>query len=210
MRRYRSVVLLALVSTLFGALGLFVVVTVIDRTDSNADRAQTAEKRAVRADKRAVVAKAKTDKVARKVDRQVIKLDRTITVLGKAGVDGLPGRTGSKGPPGIAGVQGPPGPRGRDAVFPFTLQDLADRLPPAIEGPAGQDVTDAQALRALTTYCEARGDCRGLQGDAGAQGPPGVQGEPGAASTVPGPQGEPGPTVPCASLDPALGYVCAP
>ena len=187
---------------------LFVLATRSESTQDSAMKATTTAKKAaggVATNKRAadvakqtaVDAKVKTDKVSRRVDRQVIKLDRTITVLGKAGVNGLPGRTGSVGPPGITGAEGPAG------RVPFTLQDLVDRLPPSIAGPPGRDglnVTDTQAFEAMVAYCATRNNCKG---DPGAQGPPGeastVPGPPGPQgepSTVPGPPGETGPQGP--------------
>lgn len=170
----------------------FAALTVISSLSHNGEQAQRG---VARANKAAKTAKASTDKVSRKVDRQVVKLDRTITVLGKAGVNGLPGKSGSTGPPGIEGVRGPPGPAGK---VPFTLQDVISNLPPSIQGPQGEpgppgrDATDAQALDAMTAFCAAHNDCRGDVGPKGDTGPAGADGAPGPAG-VDGAQGPPGP-----------------
>lgn len=181
--------------------------------------AQKAQGAVVKTDKTARAAKAKTDKVQRQVERQVIKLDRTITVLGKAGVNGLPGKAGSAGPAGITGLQGPPG------KVPFTLTEvlaglsplltarLEDALPAALDvacggscngkaGADGKDGRDAPAVTqemvdlAMAHYCDVHNGCQGPQGVPGAAsttpGPPGPAGADGAPSRVPGPQGPPG------------------
>lgn len=124
-------------------------------------------------DRKASTAKRKTDKVARKVERQVVKLDRTITVLGKAGVNGLPGKNGRPGPPG------------RDAIVPFSLRDVLDGLSPKLV----ETVTD-RLPAAVSALCD--GSCDGPQGDRGPQGEQGPKGDPGP----PGPQGDPGPAGP--------------
>ena len=132
-------------------------------------------------DKKATVAKKATDKVARKVERQVIKLDRTITVLGKAGVNGLPGKNGRPGPPG------------RDAVVPFTLKDVLDGLSPLLVSTVTERVpTAGDVVKACGDACVGPAGEQGPRGDQGPKGdagPPGADGPPGPA----GPQGPAGP-----------------
>lgn len=204
-RALAGVLLVAITVAVVGYVALHKSDTAIERSTSVQREVKTkAPKTALAAtDKKATTAKKATDKVSRKVERQVIKLDRTITVLGKAGVNGLPGKNGSPGPPG------------RDAVVPFSLQDviaglspkLADRIPTAAQvvdacgsacvGPAGRDgvdgrdappVTDAQLDAAVARYCDAHNQCQGAQGVQGATGPQGLPGADGA----PGAQGPPG------------------
>ena len=225
----RKTFILAGLSTLFAALIVIVVLSLSQRGNMATETAKKAttsaqnlRRGAVAAGKLAAAAKKKTDKVSRKVDRQVIKLDRTITVLGKAGVQGLPGKNGTAGPPGITGAQGPPG------KVPFTLADvlaglspklteaLTDRLPGALElacggscdgrpGADGKDGKDAPAVTqdmvdlAMAHYCDVHNGCQGPPGAAstvpgpqGVPGDPGPQGPPGADSQVVGPQGPPG------------------
>jgi hypothetical protein len=99
---------------------------------------------------------------------------------------------------GLEGKQGAAGRNGKDAVFPFTLQDLLDRLPPPVAGPQGvsgrdgQDATDAQALDAMTAFCAVHNDCKGDVGPKGDTGAAGADGAPGPAG-VDGAQGPPGP-----------------
>lgn len=207
------------VSCLFAVLVVIVVLSLSHNTQTAREKVKTVQRdvkrkadktQVARTDRTAKVAKRKTDKVARTVKRQVIKLDRTITVLGKAGVRGLPGKNGRPGPPG------------RDAVVPFTLADVLDGLSPkltdriptpaqvvdacgsACVGAAGKDgrdgkdappVTDSQIDSRLSAFCATRNDCVGpagppstVPGPAGPQGPPGAAGAPGPT----GPQGPPG------------------
>jgi hypothetical protein len=199
MHSVRQVLPAALGVFIAGSLAVFVLVSVLNRSDTAVDKVTTvqrdvkrkADKSTVaRTDRTAKVAKAKTDKVERKVDRQVIKLDRTITVLGKAGVNGLPGKNGTPGPPG------------RDATFPFTLAQIIDGLSPKLTDalaarlPSASDVAQACADACVGAQGERgpagpKGD-PGVQGEQGVPGPPGVQGDPGP----PGPQGPPGPPGP--------------
>jgi hypothetical protein len=77
--------------------------------------------------------------------------------------------------------------------------------------------TGAQIQAAVAVYC-SDGRCRGPAGAAGEDGAAGVDGrdgadgvngQPGAPGGI-GPVGPPGPVVPCAELDPNLGYACVP
>lgn len=148
----RQVVPLAALLLVAGAIGVFVLFNVLDRTESNAERAQTAQARAV-------VAKRKTDKVARQV-RQVerIIVRKEIAVRGPNGLRGGPGAVGRTGRAGADGAQGPRGEPGRDAR-PATVEELT---------------------AALVALCERR-ECRGAKGDPGAKGEPGARGAPGPA-----------------------------
>jgi hypothetical protein len=202
-RSARQILPLALLLLIAGSIGVFVLVSVLNRSDKAVDKAATvqrdvkrkADKTAVaRTDRTAKVAKAKTDKVARKVERQVIKLDRTITVLGKAGVNGLPGKNGSPGPPGI-GVPGEPGPPGRSLTVDDAIQALNTFCGPdrcrGPQGDPGRDGADAppptqeQVDLAVAHYCDAHNQCQGPAGQPGVDGQPGPQGPPGPPGASP-------------------------
>lgn len=201
--RLRPPVVAILVMLVAGVLAAFVVMKLTARTDQAVNRVTTVEKQkadksaVAKTDRTAKTAKRTTDKVARKVERQVIKLDRTITILGKAGLNGLPGKNGKPGPPG------------KDAVIPFTLQDIIARLPAPVAGPPGADGHDAtqdqvdDAVRRLISFALAQscdGSCKGATG---------AQGAAGADSTVPGPVGAQGPGPADAQVQAAVDAYCA-
>lgn len=152
MRTARQVVPLAVLLLVAGAIGVFVLSRVLDRTDRNAEKTQTAQARAG-------VAKRKTDKVERQV-RQVerIIVRKEIAVRGPNGLRGGPGQVGKTGPAGADGAQGPRGEPGRDAR-PATVEELT---------------------AALVALCERR-ECRGAKGEQGAKGEPGARGAQGPA-----------------------------
>ena len=176
---------------------------------------------------------AETDKRARSAKKAAVKVrhDLTVvtrvvhetrTVLGLEGKRGAPGRNGRDAvltftlADVLAGLS------------PKLTEVLTDRLPTpaqvadacgqACVGSPGADGRDGREGPA-STVPGPPGPVgpQGVQGDVGPAGP---QGPPGADSTVPGPpgpqgppgapgaDGAPGPTVPCAQLDPALGYAC--
>ena len=195
---------------------------------------QQTDRNATTAKKRADTSAQKVTTVAK--DASKARRDSSLAIRALKGAPGARGELGHIGPAGLAGARGPQGPRGprgaagRDSPFtltevlaglsPLLTAKLEDALPRALEvacggsceGRPGIDGKDGKE-GAPSTVPGPIGPAgpAGVQGDTG---PPGPQGPPGADSTVPGPQGPPGvdgapgPTVPCAQLDPALGYAC--
>lgn len=170
--RWRTPLLLMLVSSLAAGVGVFVLLTVLGRQDATKDKAQVAEKRADRA----------ADSV-RTIERIIV--EKRIAERGPVGLRGGPGPIGARGPlgprglrgvagpPGAMGPQGEPGPRGPRGADGLTLADLAAFCAPRDDcaGPAGATgATGAQGERGP----------RGVQGERGAQGEPGADGKDGA------------------------------
>jgi hypothetical protein len=189
----REILLLVLASMLVGGAGLFVLYTVLDKSERVETTAET-NKAAIK----------RIQPVVREIRKVII--EKRIAVQGKHGLRGAPGKSirgprGRRGEPGRS-IRGPRGPAGRDAP-PISVEELAAALRIVCEGSCkgadgkdGQNGKDAPApsletvIAALGIVC-AMDACQGPMGPAG-------------------PQGEPGPIVPCASLDPALGYACVP
>jgi hypothetical protein len=196
--RPRELVLLIVCSMLVGSAGLFVLYTVLDKsekveTTAEANKADIAKIQPVIKQTRTVVKQIRT------------VIIRTRLAKAKGGkLKAIKGDVGGRGPRGRPGrsIRGPQGPPGKDAP-PITVEELAAALRVVCEGSCkgadgkdGQNGKDAPApsletvTAALAVVC-AMDACQGPMGPAG-------------------PQGEPGPIVPCASLDPALGYACVP
>jgi hypothetical protein len=168
-------------------------------TEKTAQHATTTARRATHA----VAGKAskrdlkKTDHTAKVAHASAVRVEHRLTVVRQD-------FTRVVNVNGLRGLAGRPGINGKDAVFPFTLQDLLARIPPPVAGPQGdpgpgpsqEEVQDAVALKlaqALVTSCG--GPCNGRDGTNGvdgSDGAPGPAGPAGADSTVPGPQGPPG------------------
>lgn len=122
---------------------------------------------------------AAVERTKRRVTRSADKLDRTITILGKAGIRGLPGPSGLKGPPGISGKVGPEGEKG-DIGDPGPEGPRGFIGPMGEPGPAGEDGFNGT---------DGDDGSTGTDGTSGTNGEPGIQGAPGA----PGPAGPQGP-----------------
>lgn len=118
-------------------------------------------------------------------------VEKRVLVRGRRGLQGGPGRVGDRGPRGARGARGPRGLRGMRGM----------------QGMHARPVTIAELAAALDALCRQH-DCEPKRGPTG---PEGVQGEQGATGPT-GPGGPPGPTAipPCNTLDPSLGYSCAP
>jgi Collagen triple helix repeat (20 copies) len=191
--RVRSILLLVLCSMTVGSAGLFVLYTILDKSEKVETTAK-ANKAAIR----------RIQPVVKEIRKVII--EKRIAVQGKKGLRGTRGAEGLRGKRGPRGHTGPAGKDGRNGVDgkdapKITVEELADALRivcggscKGADGRDGQDGKDAPAptletvTAALAVVC-AMDACQGPAGPAG-------------------PQGEPGPTVPCASLDPALGYAC--
>lgn len=102
-----------------------------------------------------------------------LRREKVPGATGPTGPQGKPG-IGVRGPRGRRGPVGPAGPQGlsgRDAVFPFTLQDIIKALPDAIvqaceqancvgpKGNDGQNATDDQVFAAVVRYCDLHNHC---------------------------------------------------
>ena len=190
--RSRGVLAIAVAGLVLGlaAVTILIVISLAGRTETNAQNATQAKRDVVTAKRKADNVQVQNRRTKRQAARTARGLDRTNTILvqkgilrrGPQGLQGGPGPMGGRGARGPTGPQGLPGPRGE-------------------RGPPGLSVSRELVLRALLAvheaFCGERDECRGPQGEPGPQGPP-------------GPQGAPGPTVPCSTLDPALGYACQP
>jgi hypothetical protein len=207
----KAVALLAAALVGVGASGYASLTVISSLHHDNTKNAATAK-----------VAKKRADENAKKVehigkDTKKAKKDARLAIRVLKGEPGARGELGHIGPQGFPGPIGPRGPRG----FPGPV------------GPPGRPLTRDDAVQALNEFC-GQDRCRGPQGpqgdagpsgDAGPTGPKGPQGDQGPVGPAgpqgvqgdvgpqgpagpPGPQGPPGPIVPCAQLDPALGYAC--
>jgi hypothetical protein len=149
LKPWRTALILMAVSTVIGALGVFILDRVLSGQQTNATRAVTSKKRADVAAHTAVAAKKRTDRVAARVKvirRVQVKQTRILITKGilKRGPRGLQGGPGPKGRTGPRGPRGAQGPRGKDASpavspnFPVPRQGpKGDPGAPGLQGPMG-------------------------------------------------------------------------
>lgn len=153
--RCKPALVVLVMSMVLAACGVFIGLTLINRTDRSAERADTAQNKAVVAEKRATNTRVDLDAIIRVLKKKKIVKD------GPRGLQGSTGPRGQRGPQGLTGARGPQGRPGRDGA----------------PGADARQVTREELLGVLTTFCSVR-NCRGA---AGPQGPAGPTGPPGPA-----------------------------
>lgn len=198
MTRRRLVAYCVLAGIVLAAAGSIPLVLIDGRVDTNttkvqrkadSDRVRTVEGKATDADDRARTAAGRARVARRDATRTRRSLRRVVRVLERTRV--IVRTPDGRLRPGPVGPAGPAGPS-------VTTEQLVDALEiicgeTRCRGADAPAVTAAQLIDAIEQVC-ARRDCRGPTGDTG----------------PPGPAGPPGPVVPCAQLDPSLGYACQP
>ena len=123
--------------------------------------------------------------------------------IGPVGPPGTPGRDGDTGATGATGVRGP-------APTAAQVQLAVDRF--CSDGQCdGQAPSASQVSNAVLLYCNARGQCRGPEGQDGTNGSDGRSGTDGAdgADGVDGARGETGPPPSDAQVLEAVNAYCA-
>jgi hypothetical protein len=169
--RCKPALVVLTLSLILAACGVFIGLTLINRTDDNAKEVKSAQREVGKAKTKAATAQKKTDDAQDTASAADRRSKRVVQYLqGKRGLPGVPGKNGKIGARGPAGVEGPAGPPGKD-------------------GKDGRDatVTREDLFLVLAQYCATR-NCRGPQGP---QGPTGATGPAGPA----GPIGPPGPAM---------------
>ncbi len=198
MRRWHPAVLISLALLLGGGTLAFVVQVLDGNVEQTDKRAELAEDVATETRRDT----AKKDKqlgrrilvVRREQIRTRVIVRQTRTVLREIGVLG---------------------PRGERGPLPTPAQVLDAVLRVCARGlcrPTSEQLTTAFAAICGEDRCRGRDGKDGTPGRDGTNGADGVNGAPGrdGMNGVDGAPGPAGPVVPCAQLDPALGYQCVP
>lgn len=204
-RRWRLAILLTVMSSLMSALGMYVLINVLDGQERNATKIEKTRDDVVVAKRKVDGPDSTLSKTVRRLSRAIAKLDRErreqdalIRDLRAAGAR-LPSVVkGGRGPAGLPGAEGRPGASATQAQVRSAVARYCEAN--RCGTPPTQEQVDA-AIRA----CSAAGGCRGPQGSAGRDGKDGRDGTNGMDGVSPPPP----PTLACPSLDPALRYQCA-
>lgn len=180
MRKYRTVLIAAILSMFVGGTLVLTAATMFHQTD-------VAEKSAVeRSEKKVAPVKQRAQANTRVIKRERQRNRRIERIIIRAGI----AKRGPNGKLGPAGPRGPQGRRGRTGVSPTVDYDRLARKIKTV-------LSDADVVRLATAVCATR-KCRGSDGKDGVNGKDGTDGRPGAngvdgAPGMPGPIGPPGP-----------------